>query len=565
MSSQDFLDMEEHWNPDSPGIIPAALHIIQSIKALELHSAENLRVTPSTLNLAESLLVTPPTSNPYQSDLRLVLLTDRQRKMVWYYETHGVAGLCYAIYEIALTFIKQDAKKRGPKGPGSTAHAASHGLRQSDTSGLAEDDYLVDSDATNADGALTGSIDITNSYGETRYQSLSSHMDAETDSRSDHDEVGDSGHKSWRDVRDDFEKGTESRMFYGLASLPPDLIPAILYGDLPVRMQDKNFFDRVGAWLDCGDEPGVYGAFVAVSTTTQSRYPQIEHPIASSIGAGPCLDHILKAIDAMRVYINLEDPASSEISKKIDGQYDPVPRVGEYNYKRQRKYAGGAEHRSFSLLEQGIDWLHQLYHEIEQQLRSTNDLHLMTEPMRSPVYIGMSCNPSSRALKHKSRPDSKLMGLFRSALKYLYGDLYEIGSFTYQLFHSGREDDIGFLEIIASILSSGYPWDGGLAHTYAGGRPHGMHEIHKLRMNKATKMVQTSGNLEHNVQDSAKKIHHMERRLHSRLNVSHNSQVGNDTNQLIQIKADDWTTEMENLEEIERSAELEEMFAEYAS
>ena len=538
MSSQDSLDTKDRWLTNMAGII-SSLHLSQREIAKQ----------------AEILPVSPPTTpNSYQGDPRLVLLTDRQREMVWYYETFGVVGLCYWIYHIALAFNEQEAEEREQKDSGSIVRAACRTRRRA-ISSFAEDDYCPDSDGSNSDGALTDGTDITNSYGEV--SGSSSHMDINVDSDSN-DEIEDGGHKSWRDVRDDFETGEASRMLYGIASLPPDLIPAILYGDLPLRMQDKNFFSRVGPWVDCGDEPGVYGAFVAVSPITQN-------PVARSTGGGPCLEHILKAIDTMRLYTDLRNPDSCEVSKKIDRQFDPAPKVGDYNYAKQRKFAGGADRRSFGLLDKDIGWLHQVYHEVEKQIRSTDDLHLSREPMRSPVYVGMSSNPSSRGPRHKGRPDSKLMGLFLSTLKYLYGDLYEIGVYTYQLFRGVREDDIGFLEIVASIMGSGFPWDGGLAYTYAGGKPHGMHGTHQLRMRQAAKRIRESGNIEFNARDSAEKIELLQQRLNLGVDANDNNQVMEDTIQQNQNRADELVTRAKALQEVAKWIEMEKWFIEYES
>ena len=503
------------------------------------------------------LLVTTPPPNSYQSDMRLVLLTERQRELVWYYETFGFAGLCYWIYHIALAFIEQEVEEKAQTGSGSTARSRT--LRRSDTSCSADDDYQPSSSAPDSSGARLDETNITDLRGEVDELSLSARMHADDDNSSDN-ELEDGGHKSWRDIRDDWEQGMESRMLSSIASLPPDLISAILYRDLPFRMQDRDFFSRVGAWVNCSDAPGVYGTFVAISPTARD-------PAARSIGAGPCLEHMLKAIDTMWLYIDIEDPSSREISKKIDGQFDPAPKVGEYNYGEQRKYAGSADHRSFDLLDQGIGWLHQVYHEVEKQLRSTDDLHLLNESMRCPVYIGMSSNPSSRGPRHRGRPDSKLLGLFLSTMKYLYGDIYEIGAYTYQLFYGLHEEDIGFLEIVASILGSGFPWDGGLAYTYAGGRPHGMHEIHKQRMGNAAEMISKSGNIEHNLKDSVEKMNRLKLLLDNglTLNFTDNHKTVEGIKQQNSERAEALSERLEMMEEAAHWAELQDWFAQYTA
>jgi hypothetical protein len=553
---------EPHLDTDDP-LSTRLLGLTLELRRIQSQIADDVEKS--------KLPVIPPKS--YQKDERLVLLTARQRELAWYYETFGFAGICYWIYNIALANSEEEAEERARKGSGSTA--ANRTPRRSGTSNSVEDDYRPSSDAPTSSDHLPDDTDITNLHGGVDDLNLSANTDADTGSSST-DKVEASGHKSWRDVCDDWEKGPESRMLFALASLPPDLIPAIIYGDLPLRMQDRGFFSRVGAWVNCNDAPGVYGAFVAISPTTRD-------PHAPSIGTGPCLEHMLKAIDTMRLYTNLHDPASSEISKKIDVQYDPAPRVGDYNYKKQRKFAGGEDHRSFGLLEEDIAYLHQVYHEVEEQLQSTNNqevqqqpsssndlevghqpratVDLMKEPMRSPVYIGMSSNPSSRGSMHKSRPQSKLLGLFLSTLRYLYGDLYHIDTYTYQLFYALREEDIGFLEIVASIMGSGFSWDGGLAYTHAGGRPHGMHDIHKQRMSRAEKMILESGHLERNIRDSAEKME----RVELALNVFENREVVEDMNRENQQRAEALAKEIENYEQAVMLAKLENWFAEYNS
>jgi len=197
---------------------------------------------------------------------------------------------------------------------------------------------------------------------------------------------------------------------------------------------------------------------------------------------------------------------------------------------------------------------------VERDIRASGDLHLLKEPMRCPVYMGMSGNPSRRGPGHKGKPDSILMGLFISTLRFLYKDLYEFGQYTFQLFHSVRKEDIGFLEVVASIMGSGFPWDGGLAYTYAGGRPRAMHEVHQERMRQAAEQIRASGNIEQNVQDSEDKI----RRLQELLDyLQHPVDKIADTIEQNQHRAQTTVEKLDQFQAIEVVVNLEKWFEEY--
>ena len=57
-----------------------------------------------------------------------------------------------------------------------------------------------------------------------------------------------------------------AKSFYQYApitTLPSDLILAILHGDLPSKMQDPAFAERVGPFVELTDCPSIYAVFVA--------------------------------------------------------------------------------------------------------------------------------------------------------------------------------------------------------------------------------------------------------------------------------------------------------------
>jgi hypothetical protein len=72
---------------------------------------------------------------------------------------------------------------------------------------------------------------------------------------------------SWRKLTEDYEVGNRARIYYYLAGLPPDAIPALIAGDLPSRMLDLDFKAKVGPHIDTVNSQGTYIVYAAHKET----------------------------------------------------------------------------------------------------------------------------------------------------------------------------------------------------------------------------------------------------------------------------------------------------------
>jgi hypothetical protein len=61
--------------------------------------------------------------------------------------------------------------------------------------------------------------------------------------------------------------GSRARIYYYLASLPPDAIPALITGDLPSRMLDLDFKAKVGPHIDTVNSQSTYIIYAAHKET----------------------------------------------------------------------------------------------------------------------------------------------------------------------------------------------------------------------------------------------------------------------------------------------------------
>lgn len=86
------------------------------------------------------------------------------------------------------------------------------------------------------------------------------------------------------------------------------------------------------------------------------------------------------------------------------------------------------------------------------------------------MYVGLSSNVAGRAPNHWKHVQgtSPVFGLLVAVLGHLYPERFSLQPYTYQIFRTTDRSHIGLDEKIATILLSGYLWDGGLSSAFAG-------------------------------------------------------------------------------------------------
>ncbi|KAK5207975.1 hypothetical protein LTR41_006487 [Exophiala xenobiotica] len=239
----------------------------------------------------------------------------------------------------------------------------------------------------------------------------------------DNDDV-ELGHSSWVKITDDYASGgAKSRMIFYLLSLGPDLTVAFLRGDLPRKLQhDADFRAKYAPYVTCRETQGVYSVFLARTSSTKSS--QVSPDQAQLAGRGLTPHELMKVVADMLDYIDTSRPKSSELAQDID-----------------------------------------------QLKRGPNlDLDYSFGQRRCLAYVGLGINTLERATNHWSHKgrESPLYGLYTATIWTNYGDLFGVQEYTYQVFKTTRIEDIGLDEIVASVLLSAYPWEGGLSYTWAG-------------------------------------------------------------------------------------------------
>ena len=398
--------------------------------------------------------------------LSAVVQTDRQTQLIWYYDTFGVIGVAHCVYLVALEEIASEE---------------------------AEEIKYMPKKRPICDKGDT----------QRKRQKLSDREHADRDTKEDSKELSGTdetiyGHSSWHDIVNDYLRGSESRILFMLASIPSEVLEAILLGNLPRQMQDPLFRDKYGSWLALEDTQGTYAAYVAVNPVN----------IPDKAGAGLTLEDMLNAIKRMLKYISPELRGSKEIAKNIDNQFDPG-KNREIDYTDERKFGCGSDG---SKLDRHKTWLQKLlstYSERAETIRAEKHDGLLEEHLaRCMVYCGASGNCLRRGPEHwtlrAGKNSSPMWGLFLSTLKSMFGTKYTASSFTYQILRTVHEGDIGLDEILTSVIHSGYWWDLGTNLTWAGTASSLNCKVGKLSANSV--FIRESGHQERSIQESIHKI-----------------------------------------------------------
>jgi hypothetical protein len=201
------------------------------------------------------------------------------------------------------------------------------------------------------------------------------------------------------------------------------------------------------------------------------------------------------------------------------------------DYRYQRLYGAGSLRDNFEPHNQWLDLWDSLLLSDAMKLINTPDAHLLhVHQKRCLAYVGLSRNVLARSPNHwtASQRESPIFGLFKAIVANLYGSKYDVVNHTYQILKTTQLTDIGLDEILISVLTSSYPWDGGLNFRHAGanngnsatsGSP-----AHIENLNTNAKRVNRSGFLHANFKDAAEKVKALPKRLeyHQKVKATRN-------------------------------------------
>lgn len=317
------------------------------------------------------------------------------------------------------------------------------------------------------------------------------------------DDVG--GHISWTRLIDDIDKGFQSRTLFYLCSLPPLLLPALIKGDLPSRMQDADFSRNVGPHIEPKMRQGAYVVYCARTAAQNATQGSVDF-----VGYGPSFKQMLTILAKMKLYTDVDDPESANMAKEIDSQFGEKKGL---DYKKQRRYASGSLCIDMSSHVYWIEnYLYLNLHSADSlHKKDPNDPRLSEYMLRCPVYVGLAGYVSERVTKHwnHSTDGSATMGLFCATTKWLYGDEFTIRNFSWHIFKTVSNDDIGLDEIILSVLTSALPTEGGLNVAHCGGSKGNPankdHNTQTQRLNENAESIERWGFVDQNIADAAEK------------------------------------------------------------
>ncbi|ETN41181.1 uncharacterized protein HMPREF1541_03116 [Cyphellophora europaea CBS 101466] len=282
----------------------------------------------------------------------------------------------------------------------------------------------------------------------------------------------DNSHPSWKRLVKDIGLGAQSRTLFYLSSVCPKVLPCFIRGDLPRRMQEPGFRERVEKYTKTPKVQGVYAAYVSrvnPMLSTQANPSTITH-----VGKGLTFNQMIRVLETMRKYCDFDDPESLEIATAIDESWPDAAKL-RLDHACERRF-GDTTAAARNSLEKTIEWLDKLQFHLKQlrdQLKGSPDEHRRFEEhlLRCLVYVGLGRNTAKRGGDHRFQManESPIFGLYLATVQYCFGDyVYDIEDSTYQVFRTVRVENIGLDEIVASLLLSSYAWDGGLNCTHAG-------------------------------------------------------------------------------------------------
>ncbi len=436
------------------------------------------------------------------------IATARQQQLWWFYEIFGVIGLALMIRRIAREEMKDEITEGLY-----TGRKRKRPARQYNDDGYAGNSEPEDSDTS----MVGGSSDDQNA--PSSQSTAGNDHDRELSGFTDSMNTERGGHTSWNTIVKDIALGPLSRTIFYLCSLSPRVIPALIEGSLPSKLRDPEFSRACLRHLRLRNTQGVYTVFVAA--TNPDRNSQPSDDTHEHVGKGLTLAQLRQVTDAMRKYIDVKDTSKEaiDLAKKIDCQRGSLG--SKINYKKQRLYGGGVGKDNFTKHKYWVERVDEIYLDWAKRLREQEpQLPISKHLQRCFAYVGLSGNVLTRAPRHWTggSSESPLFGLFAATTEMLFGDDYSVEEFTYQILKTTRVEDIGLDEIIISILTSSFLWDGGLNFTHAGssrGRLENRNDpnFDQQNLQANAESIQRSGLTQTNVEHATTKVEKVQKAL----------------------------------------------------
>ncbi|KAG9770830.1 hypothetical protein KCU88_g6495, partial [Aureobasidium melanogenum] len=453
------------------------------------------------------------------------LITIRQKELFWYWDMFGVIGLTYCIRQIAVEELHAEAQTGiSPKD-----------LKRKRTSTTEHDSALDD----------------------------------------DYDDPDD--HSSWRKLVQDCDKREHSRALFYMSSLPAEVITALIRGDLPSKMQERQFKHKYSKQVEIQNTPGTHNVYIARALKPAPTHgPQDANvaPCSSEstsdsmlTGWGLSLRQMKEVVDTVTKYINVGSDGSEALAVAIDSHGAGLN--DSLDYTTQRKFGAGNNKDNF---EGHRFWTENfrsnyLYH-LDQLKEKGMDQRLDQPLRRCLTYAGLSKNVLGRVPKHwnPGGSGSPLLGLLLAVCHHLYGDDFDIKDTTYQVFRTVQVEDIGLDEILTCILTSANARDGGLNFTWPGGSignrsnlddPHFREGLHQNMI-----YIRDQGHQTVNLQDSCDRIHRTRRALDRMIQNRETRKRLEAENDMLLARVDELETRAKWLAAVDELLELEEALEE---
>jgi len=283
-------------------------------------------------------------------------------------------------------------------------------------------------------------------------------------------------HPSWQRLIEDYNLGPDSRVLYYLCTLHPDLIPVLIRGDLPARMEEDPAFKlQFASMIDLKNTQGAYAIYPARAASRRQDKTGISNPKA---GLNLTLRELLELCQVIKRYIDLDCP-DDDLARKIDTTMRS-PNCDKWAIDGKRRYAGGANHDQMTHAEEWLDAIESAYLGYARSKLKTPDEYLLDIPLRRCFpYVGLARQTLQRGPQHWVHfgRESILYGLITATMEYLWPGQLVLKPYSYHLISIVRKEDIGLDEIFVTILTSAYGWETGLCHWFAGSHAGGKSKI----------------------------------------------------------------------------------------
>lgn len=445
------------------------------------------------------------------------LCTENQKNMEWYYEQFGDYGLAHIIHKISLYEAgKEHGRKKEQLAEEGCEEEQEEKKNQATRDAISyEEDQGASALGSDFNDTMSN-FDITNTQEQSNDAEQGDKDDEPTSVSivspppcSEDENKLEYAHESWKLILDDFEKEDGLKTLFYLSSLPPELKLALIRGDLPSKMRDPDFRHKFYALTDPEDCQGTYVVYISVNMQAPEKNQD-----PRNIGKGLTLRQLLKVIEGVRLYIDVQHVDSAAYAQKVDVKFSGQPELrAKLDYKYQRRYGSGNQNDVF---EHQQEWLHhmELYYErwIDNHKSTGGDDELLDFHLeRCFSYVGQGRNNLWKSLQqhHHWGGISPVFGLVCAILRLEYDREFTTQNSTYQVFSTVHKSHIDFDEKLTTLLCSAYPWDGGLSTAYAGvplDKLETSDAQHQATLDASLRRIKESGRCKANLAESRKLV-----------------------------------------------------------